>query len=436
MTLVLSAEQERARTAALSWFRSPTRKPWFLVEGPAGCGKSSAVTATTESIPGKVIYLAPTAKAALVMRHKGCPDPQTIHKAIYLPKGTGGNRKLVTLLRTFLEMKGLPQEQALRNQIRPLLEQELPLQEEVYAQARAKDKEAKPHKKLLDIRKALATDLSNAKDLIVANPIFEKNPESHVKDASLIVMDECSMISNDIMTDILSFNIPVLLQGDRAQLPPVGGESWFKGKSPDFSLTQIHRQAADSPIIYLATLAREGKSLPVGEHGNCLVTNVGREDLAMASDQILVGTHKQRWKTNDRIRLLKGYTSVYPEVGERVICRHNDGKLGLINGEQYYVDNVRENPGHLTMSLVDEEGEYRPPMKCHKDYFHKKDPNPYAKSSMACIDYAHSCTVHSSQGSQWENVYVIDESRKFGADARKHLYTAMTRASEKVVVRV
>jgi exodeoxyribonuclease-5 len=373
------------------------------------------------------------------MRHKGCPDPQTIHKAIYLPKGTSGNRKLVTLLRTFLEMKGLPKEQALRAEIKPILQAECDALNPTYQNDKKADASVKESKKLLSVRRALATDLNDTavlKDLVVANPIFEKNPESHVKDASLIVMDECSMISNDIMTDILSFNVPVLLQGDRAQLPPVGGESWFKGKSPDFSLTQIHRQAADSPIIYLATLAREGKSLPVGEHGNCLVTNVGREDLAMAADQILVGTHKQRWKTNDRIRLLKGYISIYPEVGERVICRHNDGKLGLINGEQYYVDNIRENPGHLTMSLVDEEGEYRPPMKCHKDYFHKKDPNPYAKSSMACIDYAHSCTVHSAQGSQWENVYVIDESRKFGADSRKHLYTAITRASEKVVVRV
>jgi len=42
--------------------------------------------------------------------------------------------------------------------------------------------------------------------------------------------------------------------------------------------------------------------------------------------------------------------------------------------------------------------------------------------------------VHKSQGSQWDNVVVFDESRTFREDAAKHLYTAVTRAAEKVTV--
>jgi DNA polymerase III delta prime subunit len=95
----LSAEQERARAAILSWYRSSDRKPWFLVEGPAGSGKSSVITATTDSIDGKVLYAAPTGRAALVMRKKGCPHAMTLHSLLYTPKGMGGNRKQVELLR-------------------------------------------------------------------------------------------------------------------------------------------------------------------------------------------------------------------------------------------------------------------------------------------------------------------------------------------------
>jgi len=42
--------------------------------------------------------------------------------------------------------------------------------------------------------------------------------------------------------------------------------------------------------------------------------------------------------------------------------------------------------------------------------------------------------VHKSQGSQWNSVVVLDESFVFKQDAARHLYTAITRAAERVVV--
>jgi exodeoxyribonuclease-5 len=372
MALSLSPEQERARAAILSWYRSTDRKPWFLLEGSAGTGKSSCITATTESIPGEIVYLAPTAKAALVMASKGCPNPQTIHSAIYNPKGISGNKKVINALRKLLDLENGSEAESLRQSILPDLRQEAENLNKLWEEAKKTDKEAPKPKRLASLHSALKTNISNPRELIDASPLFERNPESFVKDAALIVMDECSMISTDTMNDIMLFGVPVLLQGDRYQLPPVGGKSWFLGKKADFTLTQVHRQAADSPIIYLATLAREGKPLPVGYHGDCLVTRERVNEHAVEAEQIILGTHQRRWAVNDLVRKLKGFTSQFPEPGERVICRHNDKRVGVMNGEQFTVRKCRDSYSHVMMSLESEDGRYLPELKCHKDYFFRK----------------------------------------------------------------
>jgi len=50
------------------------------------------------------------------------------------------------------------------------------------------------------------------------------------------------------------------------------------------------------------------------------------------------------------------------------------------------------------------------------------------------FDFAWSITCHSAQGSQWDRVVVIDESRVFRKDARKWLYTSVTRAAKELVL--
>jgi DNA helicase IV len=48
--------------------------------------------------------------------------------------------------------------------------------------------------------------------------------------------------------------------------------------------------------------------------------------------------------------------------------------------------------------------------------------------------FGEAITVHKSQGSQWDDLYVFDESGAFREDAQKHLYTAVTRAAERITV--
>lgn len=96
----------------------------------------------------------------------------------------------------------------------------------------------------------------------------------------LIIVDEASMIGEDVLRDLLSFDVKCLFSGDNAQLPPVNGTCGLL-EHPDYMLTEIVRQASDNPIIQVATLAREGKSIPYGNYGD-KVCVVGKNFLSPA----------------------------------------------------------------------------------------------------------------------------------------------------------
>ncbi len=67
------------------------------------------------------------------------------------------------------------------------------------------------------------------------------------------------MVDEQMARDLLSFRKPILVLGDPGQLPPIQGQSAFTRDAPDALLTEIHRQAAESAIIRLATMARRGE---------------------------------------------------------------------------------------------------------------------------------------------------------------------------------
>ena len=89
-------------------------------------------------------------------------------------------------------------------------------------------------------------------------PTFSLNRQSPLSKADLIIIDECSMVDEELGRDLLSFGTPVLVLGDPGQLPPVSGGGFFTEHEPDILLEEIHRQARDNPIIELARQVREG----------------------------------------------------------------------------------------------------------------------------------------------------------------------------------
>jgi exodeoxyribonuclease-5 len=48
--------------------------------------------------------------------------------------------------------------------------------------------------------------------------------------------------------------------------------------------------------------------------------------------------------------------------------------------------------------------------------------------------YALTCHCHKAQGSQWDSILLVDESNTFGREARRWLYTGVTRAAKRIAV--
>jgi exodeoxyribonuclease-5 len=273
-------------------------------------------------------------------------------------------------------------------------------------------------------------------------PLWVIDKGSAVRTADLVIIDECSMVGEELGRDLLSFGVPVLVLGDPEQLPPVGGEGFFTKGEPDFILTEVHRQAADNPIIRMSMIIREGGQLGRGNYGESVV--LSREtlttEMVLGADQVLVGKNSTRHRYNDRLRALKGFKNPYFEVNDRAICLKNKKDAGLLNGSLWNVDEIRNQDDEVTTMVVSpiDAGMARNPVlvsthhawlkgtEADLDWRQQKRFNPF--------DFGYALSVHKAQGSQWDSVCIFDESWVFKDDAQRWLYTAVTRAAEKVTV--
>jgi exodeoxyribonuclease-5 len=255
------------------------------------------------------------------------------------------------------------------------------------------------------------------------------------------VIDECSMVDQELGRDLLSFGKPILVLGDPAQLPPVRGGGFFTEAEPDVMLTEIHRQAQDNPIIRLAGAVRLGEELPYGNYGAAKV--IRRQDIAapmvIDADQVLVGLNKTRRLYNQRIRTLKGLSEILPVAGDKLVCLRNDRVKGLINGGLWRVEElkgVKKDYVRMSVRSEDEAGRAAAKVAVHKAFFEGLEgdlPYPIRKESDE-FDYGYALTVHKAQGSQWDNVVLFDESFAFREHRARWLYTAVTRAARQLTV--
>ena len=246
------------------------------------------------------------------------------------------------------------------------------------------------------------------------------------------------MVDEQTGKDLLSFGCPILALGDPGQLPPIYGQGYFSGK-PDVLLTEIHRQAAENPIIRMSKDVREGKALRPGQYGSSQVvlkdkmTPQSLGALLFDTDQLLVGTNKTRHHFNNEIRKMFGYGEPFPVVGDRLVCLRNNHDERLLNGQLFKVTRVHGGGKFIQLHLEGEDGA-KTSCLAHRDYF-GGDPTkllPTQKKQANEFDYGYALTVHKAQGSQWDHVVLVDEWR--GKDRQKWLYTAITRAAESIVV--
>ena len=375
--MILTPKQEAGLRIAVERYKN--HEPYTTIAGYAGTGKSTLVTFIIAALGldlENVAYVAYTGKASLVLQEKGCPNATTAHKLLYnsYPRRDG----------TFYH---------------------------------------KP-KRPLD------------------------------RDYDLIVVDEISMLPADMWDLLLSHNIHVIALGDPGQLPPIGEDNGVL-VNPHVFLEDVMRQAQESEIIRLSMDIREGKSLELFKGNEVQV--IDKKELVNGmyqwADQIIVGKNVTRHNINYEMRkMLFNIEDNYPVDGDRIICLRNDwnalnfqgdvlvnGLMGTIRNphtvSNYFLGN------HIAAGFdVDGGGSYKELMMDYKMFINhepsitqdnfRKVPKPFHPHE---FDYAYCITAHKSQGSEYKKVLVLEEFLK-GNEHTRWLYTAVTRASEKLVL--
>jgi exodeoxyribonuclease-5 len=430
-----------------------------VVHGFAGTGKTTIAKMIVEDARAQWLFGAFTGKAALVMRERGCVGAKTIHSLIYRPNGekTNNGEKIREVEHRLAVAKD--EEQKALAALPPLPPRDTTKGVDfAYAGAQLKQKR---DPSVIDFTARVA-ELELELDRLQKNsrrtPAFQLWDESPLRYSPGIVLDEGSMLDGEIMNDILSFGKKVLVLMDPMQLPPVGARSFFEDREPDHLLTEVHRQARESGILDLATFIREGggifdRARERWERPDCEVRfrgdTTGLRERVLAADQVLVGTNENRHVFNRRIRELSGRKTPWPEPGERVVCLQNNRELGLMNGGMWIVrEAVRcEEDETIGMSIVPEtilDGEEVPQTVVsvwqHNFESLKREAElkqmGWRASDNVQFAHARALTVHKAQGSQYDDVVLSDDSRKFKGDdmQRRWLYTGITRASKRLLV--
>jgi ATP-dependent exoDNAse (exonuclease V) alpha subunit len=331
-----------------------------------------------------------------------------------------------------------------------------------------------------------------------------------------IIFEESSMIStplyNEVIDSIQNPNIQIIFLGDIQQLPPVFGPAilGFKlSELPTIELTEVYRQALESPIIRLAHRILSGKPISPEELPNWNVPNLTikpwkkkieaeaalsvseklfdtlyeRGEYDPENDIILIpfnksyGTleinksianHLARKKELVTWEVVSGFIKHYFSVGDKVLYDREDAIILDIYPNPTYtgVSPQRESTyldywGHnnepknhdrtinesesgedidflLAQVSASDSDEDRVTQSSHhiklrmQDSDTEKTITKAAEVNALILGYA--LTVHKSQGSEWDKVFLLFHNSHATMMQRELLYTAVTRAKKELFI--
>lgn len=269
-------------------------------------------------------------------------------------------------------------------------------------------------------------------------------------DYDLIIVDEASMVDQKIWEDLRSFGIPIIAVGDHGQLPPISG-SFNLMSQPQIKLENIHRQAEGNPIIQVSKLAREKGIIPHQKWSkNVFKVPMSEgheyyEDLFSSYDSdtlVLCNFNNTRLRLNKAIRRHLGFEGENPQKNDRVICLRNNHEKQIFNGMQGYLKYIKPKNEISYDVEIDMDGSLRYYTGLiSADQFNSEITlnninRSYKTQGLDLFDFGYALTVHKSQGSQAKRVILFEERNKHQSDDdfKRWLYTAVTRAEEKLII--
>ena len=288
----------------------------------------------------------------------------------------------------------------------------------------------------------------------------------------IVIVDECSMVPKELLQRLIKYNVHIICLGDPGQLPPINkNEDNHLLDHPHIFLDEIMRQEAESEIINLTMDIRAGKPLTryQGKEVQVLNKNELTTGMLLWADQIICAKNETRIALNNQMRDLLG-RSGGPQDGDKVICLKNNWDIysvnnnPLVNGTIGYLkdsfstyinlprqitsDGQPKKLDILTANFISDTEEDYGILNMDKQLITTGVPGLDWKTSYKMgrnwrfqdkipdqFTYGYAITGWKAQGSEWNNVLVIEEGFPFEKEEHKQwLYTACTRASKKLVI--
>ena len=420
---------------AIAWLVDHLTSGSTLValRGLAGTGKTTLIPHLRDRLAARGISTAvgaPTHRAAVMLRQKGIEDAATIHALALIPSFTPDYANAVQWLGG----------QAMA---RPTAEDvEHPHVDGVpYLLAEACHGNLEDARALRGQRKQFSAQ--RLLDSVgVRGQDFFREFTSREGDGCLI-MDEASMVDSAMLARCQGAFPRICLVGDPGQLGPIEGASVLADVE-GFTLQEIHRQAADSPIVQLAYRARDGETFWRGQVatpcGTIQVVQSVPAD-ALLTSPLLVYRNDVRKDCTKRIRTALGYPADHLVPGEPLVCRSTEGQdreFGCFNNSMWRV--VEVDPDHPREVVIVQDGEEEKPQAVRVHMEELDGPRKHPRAIWFRFGYCF--TTHTGQGGEWPHVYIAKPEMLWwhAKCARDHTeeeskrwnYTAITRAKERL----
>lgn len=280
---------------------------------------------------------------------------------------------------------------------------------------------------------------------LIGNRIYCKNEEDPLQ-ADIVIVDEVSMLGISMFRKLLGAvknGSLVLLVGDSNQLQSVDAGNVLmdlidSGYVDRCHLTEVFRQGNESFINRNAKRIIQGRmplyegkdfaliSCTPGETQKLLIQGSQRLiEESGDSDKIQILTPLRKgscgvWKANELLQSIMnpdkggicyGLRNFRPK--DRVIMMNNNYMLDYYNGDIGHILEVDQR----SMKIRLEDHEVILLKELYKD-----------------VDLAYACTIHKSQGSEYDYVLIVLQEEAMGMLDQNLLYTAVTRGRKKVVI--